>query len=245
MESPLANVSVATTTAIASTAPSNAERTGAVTRSRPRSRAKRIPMTADAGSPALEAAPATDPRGEGAWPRRAARRCGAPQSVSAVASAPSRTTRPTNPTMSTVQSNAKPGCGSTWRTGPIGAKGEIATATPTAASDPRTTLPSTGSSPSAAVIDGGAPRARSTSRSPPLERQRAADGLAGDEERSQAGDGAEDPEGDRLGFDGPLDLALGHRGEVEGVGRAPGNDADDLALDGGHVAAPRASTGAR
>ena len=69
------------------------------------------------------------------------------------------------PGNSTVQSRAIPGDGSTWLAGPIGMRGENATATPTARRAPRNTAQSGPSIASAAIVPVSAPRDRRTSRS--------------------------------------------------------------------------------
>ncbi len=56
--------------------------------------------------------------------------------------------------------------------------------------------------------------------------QRSTDGLTGDQEGGQGGDGTEHAEGDRLGLARPLDLTLGHRGHVKGVRRAFGDEVE-------------------
>ena len=73
-----------------------------------------------------------------------------------------------NPDKSTVQSKATPGDGSTELAGPIGIKGESATATPTATKAPRNTAQIGPSVTSAAIVGLSAPRDRSTPRSPRL-----------------------------------------------------------------------------
>ena len=56
----------------------------------------------------------------------------------------------------------------------------------------------------------------------------AGDHLQCDEQGRAKGDGTEDEEGYRLGLDGAVDLALHDRGDVERIGRAPGQGGDDL-----------------
>ena len=70
------------------------------------------------------------------------------------------------PVNSTVQSKAIPGDGSTWLAGPIGMRGETATATPTARRAPRSSAQSGPSAASAAIVGVSAPKDRRTSRSP-------------------------------------------------------------------------------
>ena len=66
---------------------------------------------------------------------------------------------------STVQSKARAGPGYTDRTGPIGDSGDSATATATATAAPTAMAPTMPIRPSAMVVPGAAPRARSTLRS--------------------------------------------------------------------------------
>ena len=151
-----------TSTPTASTAPRSADLTGTAVRPCPRSRAKRIPVTAGDGSPQAAAAPASRDTGEVESFRRRSARCGATRYASANDTAPRPKIRTSRPVPSTVQSKASPGLGSRVRAGPMGAKGDSATAISRATTDPTTTAPRTPSRPSAMVTAGLAPRARST-----------------------------------------------------------------------------------
>ena len=70
----------------------------------------------------------------------------------------------------------------------------------------------------------------------PIVTEHAGDGLTRDQECGQAGDEAEDAEGDGFGPVGPLHLALRHRRQVEVVERAVGEAVDDLPLHRRNIA---------
>ena len=126
------NVPAPATAATATARPSMALRTGTVARPAPGSRAKRTPVTALSGAPALASRSASRPRCRDGSAASAAGRAPARRHAVTATRATSSITIAAAPAASTPALTLTPGCGSASRAGPMGVSGDAAIAIATA-----------------------------------------------------------------------------------------------------------------
>ena len=137
-----------------------------------------------------------------------------------------------------MASKETPGVGSTGRTGPMGARGERPTATPTASTAPMTTAPTIPMRPSSVVDDRIGTERLERPQVVGRQSRLAADHLGGDEQCRHGRDDPEGSQGDGLGLDGALGLGKG-RGADDGGREVGGQHALELGVDLAEVVAAR------